>query len=173
MYVLLLFSFAGDPQVLYKFFEIFGHLSSVIYLLKSNNVTMHSPAHRLSAIGFQGWWCCHSILNILFQPLARAYVFFETCLGNISVLFISLSSDTVPAPNDCCIRNLFSSMKKLNKMGSFIRNDALLSRLPVAIIQSWYQREGYIKSMADLIEKELQIFSNLEEVDDIFALNCY
>ncbi|KAG6414546.1 hypothetical protein SASPL_121918 [Salvia splendens] len=35
----------------------------------------------------------------------------------------------------------------------FIRNDEYLSGVPVAIIQSWYQREGYIKSMADLIEK--------------------
>ncbi|GFZ08555.1 ferrochelatase 1 [Actinidia rufa] len=39
------------------------------------------------------------------------------------------------------------------------REDAYLSRLPISIIQSWYQREGYIRSMADLIEKELQSFS--------------
>ena len=32
----------------------------------------------------------------------------------------------------------------------------MLSRIPVAIIQSWYQREGYVKSMADIIQKELQ-----------------
>ncbi|GKD94493.1 ferrochelatase-2, chloroplastic-like protein [Tanacetum coccineum] len=39
----------------------------------------------------------------------------------------------------------------------------MLSRLPVAIIQSWYQREGYVKSMADLIQKELQSFGSPEE----------
>ncbi|KAJ0014143.1 hypothetical protein Pint_21442 [Pistacia integerrima] len=43
------------------------------------------------------------------------------------------------------------------------REDAYLSRMPVSIIWSWYQREGYIKSMADLIQKELEKFSNLEE----------
>lgn len=46
----------------------------------------------------------------------------------------------------------------------FTRNDAYLSRMPVAIIRSWYQREGYIKSMADLIENELQKFSEPQEV---------
>ncbi|XP_059641363.1 ferrochelatase-2, chloroplastic-like [Cornus florida] len=52
---------------------------------------------------------------------------------------------------------------------SIFRDDAYLSRLPTSIIQSWYQREGYIKSMADLIEKELQIFSKLEEVMIFFS----
>ena len=42
--------------------------------------------------------------------------------------------------------------------------DAYLSWLPVAIIKAWYQREGYIKSMADLIAKELESFSNPSEV---------
>ncbi|KAL3655697.1 hypothetical protein CASFOL_000093 [Castilleja foliolosa] len=53
-----------------------------------------------------------------------------------------------------------SSVRVLRDM---FRNDAHLSRVPVAIIQSWYQREGYIKSMADLMEKELQIFPNPDE----------
>lgn len=53
---------------------------------------------------------------------------------------------------------------------SFIRGDTHLSRLPVAIIQSWYQRQGYINSMADLIEKELQSFSNQDEVCNITLL---
>lgn len=50
------------------------------------------------------------------------------------------------------------------------REDAYLSRLPVSIIQSWYQREGYIKSMAGLIEKELGSFSRPEEVGFILAV---
>ncbi|KAL2940195.1 Ferrochelatase-2 chloroplastic [Bienertia sinuspersici] len=45
-----------------------------------------------------------------------------------------------------------SSLRVLQTM---FRKDAYLSRLPCAIIRSWYQREGYVKSMADLIEKEL------------------
>ncbi|KAK6912794.1 Ferrochelatase [Dillenia turbinata] len=49
------------------------------------------------------------------------------------------------------------------------REDAYLSRMPVSIIESWYQREGYIKSMADLIENELHIFSNPEEVMIFFS----
>lgn len=36
--------------------------------------------------------------------------------------------------------------------------------MPISIIESWYQRDGYVKSMADLIEKELAAFSNPEEV---------
>ncbi|CAI0549288.1 unnamed protein product [Linum tenue] len=41
--------------------------------------------------------------------------------------------------------------------------DAYLSRLPVSVIESWYKRQGYVKSMADLIEKELQTFSKPDE----------
>ncbi|KAL7166437.1 hypothetical protein ACSBR2_037168 [Camellia fascicularis] len=52
---------------------------------------------------------------------------------------------------------------------NIFREDAYLSRMPVSIIQSWYQREGYIKSMADLIEKELESFSMPEEVMIFFS----
>lgn len=44
------------------------------------------------------------------------------------------------------------------------REDSYFAGLPISIIESWYQRDGYVKSMADLIEKELSIFSNPEEV---------
>ena len=44
------------------------------------------------------------------------------------------------------------------------REDSYFSGLPISIIESWYQRGGYVKSMADLIEKELSAFSNPEEV---------
>ncbi|GJZ74404.1 ferrochelatase-2, chloroplastic-like protein [Tanacetum coccineum] len=47
--------------------------------------------------------------------------------------------------------------------------DKMLSRLHVVIIQSWYQREGYVKSMADLIQKELQSFGSPEEVMIFFS----
>ncbi|XP_061374900.1 ferrochelatase-2, chloroplastic isoform X2 [Gastrolobium bilobum] len=59
-----------------------------------------------------------------------------------------------------------SSIRVLQHM---FREDAYLSRLPVSIINSWYQREGYIKSMADLIEKELRSFSEPKEAMIFFS----
>ncbi|KAB5553161.1 hypothetical protein DKX38_010472 [Salix brachista] len=59
-----------------------------------------------------------------------------------------------------------SSLRVLQNIFS---EDAYLSRLPIAIIQSWYQREGYIKSMADLIGEELQKFAKPEEVMIFFS----
>ncbi|KAJ6698095.1 FERROCHELATASE-1 CHLOROPLASTIC/MITOCHONDRIAL [Salix purpurea] len=59
-----------------------------------------------------------------------------------------------------------SSLRVLQNIFS---EDAYLSRLPIAIIQSWYQREGYIKSMADLIGGELQKFAKPEEVMIFFS----
>ncbi|CAH9116481.1 unnamed protein product [Cuscuta europaea] len=47
--------------------------------------------------------------------------------------------------------------------------DPYLSRLPVAIIQSWYQRQGYIMSMADLIEKEVKKFPQPDEAMIFFS----
>ncbi|XVE97653.1 hypothetical protein REPUB_Repub03eG0037400 [Reevesia pubescens] len=47
--------------------------------------------------------------------------------------------------------------------------DAYLSRLPVSVILSWYQRQGYIRSMADLIEKELGTFAKPDEVMIFFS----
>ncbi|KAL9443268.1 hypothetical protein AB3S75_016597 [Citrus x aurantiifolia] len=52
---------------------------------------------------------------------------------------------------------------------NIFREDAYLSRLPVSIIRSWYQREGYINSMADLIQKELEKFQKPEEVMIFFS----
>lgn len=49
------------------------------------------------------------------------------------------------------------------------RKDPYLARVPVAIIQSWYQRRGYVNSMADLIQKELQTFSDPKEVMVFFS----
>ncbi|XP_021749934.1 ferrochelatase-1, chloroplastic-like [Chenopodium quinoa] len=57
----------------------------------------------------------------------------------------------------------------LRVLQNIFREDAYLSRVPVAIIRSWYQREGYVKSMADLIEKELQSFSMPDEVMIFFS----
>ncbi|CAA0404892.1 unnamed protein product [Arabidopsis thaliana] len=49
------------------------------------------------------------------------------------------------------------------------RKDPYLAGVPVAIIKSWYQRRGYVNSMADLIEKELQTFSDPKEVMIFFS----
>ncbi|XP_057429869.1 ferrochelatase-1, chloroplastic/mitochondrial-like [Lotus japonicus] len=59
-----------------------------------------------------------------------------------------------------------SSIRVLQHM---FREDAYLSQLPISIINSWYQREGYVKSMADLIEKELQTFSEPKEAMIFFS----
>ncbi|KAL5074607.1 hypothetical protein RYX36_013591 [Vicia faba] len=59
-----------------------------------------------------------------------------------------------------------SSISVLEQM---FRDDSYLSRLPVSIINSWYQRKGYLKSMADLIEKELESFSEPKEAMIFFS----
>ncbi|URE17560.1 Catalyzes the ferrous insertion into protoporphyrin IX (By similarity) [Musa troglodytarum] len=59
-----------------------------------------------------------------------------------------------------------SSIRVLQRI---IREDAYFASLPISIIESWYQREGYIKSMADLIENELLSFSKPEEVMIFFS----
>lgn len=40
------------------------------------------------------------------------------------------------------------------------------------VIPSWYQREGYIKAMANLIEKELKSFDCPEKVPLHFIFKC-
>ncbi|KAH7681683.1 Ferrochelatase protein [Dioscorea alata] len=59
-----------------------------------------------------------------------------------------------------------SSIKLLMRI---FREDAHFAQLPISIIESWYQREGYIKSMADLIENELSNFANPQEVMIFFS----
>ncbi|XP_039006275.1 ferrochelatase-2, chloroplastic-like [Hibiscus syriacus] len=59
-----------------------------------------------------------------------------------------------------------SSFRVLQRV---FKEDAYLSRLPVSVILSWYQRQGYIQSMADLIEKELGKFAKPEEVMIFFS----
>ncbi|CAN8265213.1 unnamed protein product [Cochlearia groenlandica] len=59
-----------------------------------------------------------------------------------------------------------SSIRVLQNL---FRKDPYLAGVPVAIIQSWYQRRGYVNSMADLIEKELQVFSDPKEAMIFFS----
>lgn len=41
------------------------------------------------------------------------------------------------------------------------------------VIPSWYQRDGYIKAMGDLIQKELEKFDQPEEVLLFHALHLF
>nr|XP_010913104.1 ferrochelatase-1, chloroplastic [Elaeis guineensis] len=65
--------------------------------------------------------------------------------------------------------SISTSGSSIRLLQSIFREDAYFARLPVSIIESWYQRGGYIKSMADLIEKELSSFSEPEEVMIFFS----
>ncbi|XP_017699741.1 ferrochelatase-1, chloroplastic-like [Phoenix dactylifera] len=65
--------------------------------------------------------------------------------------------------------SISTSGSSIRRLQGIFREDAYFARLPVSIIESWYQREGYIKSMADLIEKELLGFSKPEEVTIFFS----
>lgn len=46
----------------------------------------------------------------------------------------------------------------------YFREDEYLVNMQHTVIPSWYQREGYIKAMADLIQTELANFDCPEEV---------
>uniref|UniRef100_A0A1D1YN19 Ferrochelatase n=2 Tax=Anthurium amnicola TaxID=1678845 RepID=A0A1D1YN19_9ARAE len=65
--------------------------------------------------------------------------------------------------------SISTSGSSIRLLQSIFREDPHLSRLPVSIIESWYYREGYVKSMATLIEKELLNFSKPEEVMIFFS----
>lgn len=45
-----------------------------------------------------------------------------------------------------------------------LREDEYLANMQHTVIPSWYQRDGYIKAMGDLIEKELEKFDQPKEV---------
>ncbi|XP_065024400.1 ferrochelatase-2, chloroplastic-like isoform X3 [Musa acuminata AAA Group] len=65
--------------------------------------------------------------------------------------------------------SISTSGSSIRVLQSIIREDVYFTRLPISIIESWYQREGYINSMVDLIENELLIFSKPEEVMVFFS----
>ncbi|WJX60669.1 hypothetical protein P8452_45851 [Trifolium repens] len=51
-----------------------------------------------------------------------------------------------------CVTGIHSPRKLLN------RDDEYLVNMQHTVLPSWYQREGYIKAMSNLIEKELKSF---------------
>ncbi|CAN4096631.1 unnamed protein product [Withania somnifera] len=65
--------------------------------------------------------------------------------------------------------SISTSGSSLRLLESIFREDEYLVNMQHTVIPSWYQREGYIKAMADLMEKELKSFECPEEVMIFFS----
>ncbi|KHG11541.1 hypothetical protein F383_13061 [Gossypium arboreum] len=65
--------------------------------------------------------------------------------------------------------SISTSGSSLRLLESIFRDDEYLVNMQHTVIPSWYQREGYIKAMANLIEKELQKFDHPESVVIFFS----
>ncbi|KAF3788490.1 Ferrochelatase-2 [Nymphaea thermarum] len=65
--------------------------------------------------------------------------------------------------------SISTSGSSLRLLESIFREDEYLVNMQHTVIPSWYQREGYIKAMANLIEKELQNFESPGEVMMFFS----
>ncbi|KAK6150834.1 hypothetical protein DH2020_015766 [Rehmannia glutinosa] len=65
--------------------------------------------------------------------------------------------------------SISTSGSSLRLLESIFREDEYLVNMQHTVIPSWYQRQGYIKAMADLIEKELRSFDCPEEVMVFFS----
>ncbi|XP_074555751.1 ferrochelatase-1, chloroplastic-like [Curcuma longa] len=68
--------------------------------------------------------------------------------------------------------SISTSGSSIRVIQNIIREDSYFASLPISIIESWYHREGYIKSMAYSIEKKLQRFSKPEEVMIFFSAHA-
>ncbi|XP_022750813.1 ferrochelatase-2, chloroplastic isoform X3 [Durio zibethinus] len=65
--------------------------------------------------------------------------------------------------------SISTSGSSLRLLESIFRDDEYLVNMQHTVIPSWYQREGYIKAMANLIEKELRKFDRPEKVIIFFS----
>ncbi|KAI4336499.1 hypothetical protein L6164_015021 [Bauhinia variegata] len=65
--------------------------------------------------------------------------------------------------------SISTSGSSLRLLESIFREDEYLVNMQHTVIPSWYQREGYIKAMANLIEKELKGFDRPDEVMMFFS----
>ncbi|XP_068647917.1 ferrochelatase-2, chloroplastic-like isoform X2 [Aristolochia californica] len=65
--------------------------------------------------------------------------------------------------------SISTSGSSLRLLENIFKEDEYLVNMQHTVIPSWYQREGYIKAMADLTEKELQKFDFPEEVMIFFS----
>ncbi|KAK8961369.1 hypothetical protein KSP40_PGU011398 [Platanthera guangdongensis] len=65
--------------------------------------------------------------------------------------------------------SISTSGSSIRVLQSIFREDGYFTQVAISIIESWYQREGYIRSMADLIEKELSVFAKPDEAMIFFS----
>lgn len=65
--------------------------------------------------------------------------------------------------------SISTSGSSLRLLESIFREDEYLVNMQHTVIPSWYQREGYIKAMTNLIEKELKKFNSPEKVMIFFS----
>ncbi|XP_002961149.2 ferrochelatase-2, chloroplastic isoform X1 [Selaginella moellendorffii] len=65
--------------------------------------------------------------------------------------------------------SISTSGSSLRLLESIFRSDEYLVNMQHTVIPSWYQREGYVKAMASLIEKEFSKFPNPEDVHIFFS----
>ncbi|CAM8937236.1 unnamed protein product [Rhodiola kirilowii] len=65
--------------------------------------------------------------------------------------------------------SISTSGSSLRLLESIFRDDEYLVNMQHTVIPSWYQREGYVTAMSNLIEKELLKFWNSEEVMIFFS----
>jgi len=108
----------------------------------------------------------HFILNSQSRLVAQAYVCWRIYSGDCYKKLLShlLYFKYVNYLTFCYIVNYCW----------FFREDEYLVNMQHTVIPSWYQRQGYIKAMANLIEKELKSFDCPEEVQhfvDVLNLN--
>ncbi|CAK8568013.1 unnamed protein product [Lathyrus sativus] len=65
--------------------------------------------------------------------------------------------------------SISTSGSSLRLLESIFREDEYLVNMEHTVLPSWYQREGYIKAMSNLIEKELKSFDSPKEVMIFFS----
>lgn len=65
--------------------------------------------------------------------------------------------------------SISTSGSSLRLLEEIFREDEYLVNMQHTVIPSWYQREGYVKSMATLIQSELQDFKKPQEVMIFFS----
>lgn len=65
--------------------------------------------------------------------------------------------------------SISTSGSSLRLLESIFREDEYLVNMQHTVIPSWYQREGYIKAMANLTEEKLKEFEHSEEVMIFFS----
>ncbi|KAM7260427.1 hypothetical protein ACFE04_016168 [Oxalis oulophora] len=65
--------------------------------------------------------------------------------------------------------SISTSGSSLRLLERIFREDEYLANMQHTVIPSWYQRDGYIKAMADLIQKEIEKFDDPRKVVIFFS----